>query len=375
MPKVTDATYADILNNHVRPENELPAKNRPVSWIQDGEWHSVDIRTFVNNLRARGRQRPPEPALEEAFRKRGDHFYFDERKGLYRLEYSGKRMEWTDGHYAAALRARDKGANLSQHYDPVPVTLDNRMRVGVPLGKFLYQVGREGRKTAPEPVLVEALAIHNLRMEPDSKGVWRLSLLQAQAASSASGYGRVAAGSEQYAPSAGQFGEAEPSTAYPGWEAGAHPAQGEAQAPSPQPAVWDQNLEQGDSAPDYGTVYWNQYTGQEDSPHHYGAQRPPYSSQNSQDYGNAQYTQSPQSPAAGGPLPGVAYSSYQLPAGFDTAPDSAYAEFLNNSATGQASASHYRSTALSSESQAGSSHHRNEPFKPSSGRKKKSRRR
>ncbi|MGW8571395.1 hypothetical protein [Streptomyces niveus] len=322
-PKFIDATYAGILN--ALPENKLPTRSDVLPGVEDGRTVQVPIGKYLDRLREKGCT-DPEPGLIDALARHGQSFYYDGKKERFRLEPTGKRMNWTDADYAAALNARDPG------------DLPDR---SVPLGNALYNMRYRGRKRPPEQVLVDALARHGLKPEQGDAGKWKLPYVRGQAASSVAGHSPAAGQgpAPQEVASAQEFGTgAGPSSAF------------EEQRHSPH----DDGVQSGPGSP------WGE-----------SIQYPP---SDQDDYGR-----SPFGPEAFPPQ--VAVSSYALPRGWNQTeavvagpaqqqstssipPDNPYSQHLKTLAAGQASASH-RSSTRTSGSTVPSSRHATQPSKPS----------
>ncbi|WP_344570932.1 hypothetical protein, partial [Streptomyces axinellae] len=170
-----DEHYAAALN--AREQGDLPEKAETQKVVIGGVTADVPIGKFLNTLRSPGRTKALGEGLAQALTRHG-LAPRQVSEGLWTIPQTGKKINWRDEHYAAALNAREQG-DLPGFRETQMVVIGG-VTADVPIGKFLSNLRSPGRKKALEEGLAQALGRHGLSpVWQENK--WRIGGATAQA--------------------------------------------------------------------------------------------------------------------------------------------------------------------------------------------------
>ncbi|WP_344570935.1 hypothetical protein, partial [Streptomyces axinellae] len=164
-----DEDYAAALN--AREQGDLPKKTEMQTVVIGDVTADVPIGQFLNTLRNQGRTKALGEGLTKALSRHG----LAPRQvsdGLWMVPQTGQKVMWRDEHYAAALNARKQG-DLPEKAETQEVVIGD-VTADVPLGRFLNTLRSQGRKTALEEGLKQALSRHGLAPRQVSEGLWTI---------------------------------------------------------------------------------------------------------------------------------------------------------------------------------------------------------
>ncbi|MEI5018590.1 hypothetical protein RB197_00005, partial [Streptomyces umbrinus] len=205
MPRgISDDQYAAILNK--RQAGDLPKRGDEGSGL-------------VRHMRDEGRGTEPGPKLKTAFLRHGVTVYQDAKDRHWKLpKAESSHTLWTDSQYAQALDSLEVGTPLGRRHVTGKGVRDG-VEVDVPVGTFVSRLLDTSSKDrvharAFEPVLVGALARHNLfpvQVGPDK---WKIRKAIADASSVQASYGaqqqyphNPVASASSYNPAQGASGQ------------------------------------------------------------------------------------------------------------------------------------------------------------------------
>ncbi|GAA2641017.1 hypothetical protein [Streptomyces axinellae] len=170
-----DEHYAAALN--ARKQGDLPEKTETQKVVIGDVTADVPLGQFLNTLRSQGRKTALGEGLAEALTRHG-LAPRQVSEGLWTIPQTGKKINWRDEHYAAALNARKQG-DLPGFRDTQMVVIGD-VTADVPIGQFLSTLRTRGRKKALEEGLAQALGRHGLSpVWQENK--WRIGGATAQA--------------------------------------------------------------------------------------------------------------------------------------------------------------------------------------------------